>query len=540
MTRFSRFFFGLALTAALGCSDATVVDYTAGGDDHAKTGKADASIDAIIVDFEFDGELVVNSAWNPEKQVESQLLFTIGQLNGENSVGRLDKVVLTQVETRDTEEGTAIRYHATMPVAWGDRDDVPTGYELILPRDVSHAAQKTFAERHGHTCVDWAAHDVDAGTMWYYYRPHRSGCALDESEIVRLQATVSVSDINTTGKYPEYHEVWKDDRLEVLAIFGKFEHGATSGSDPGIRSFDEFVDDLIDDFGGLEVETTPADLPAHVGVDTPDVTITARLEDGRLVQVVVLLVDGVQSPGDNFDARYEELSKTADLIAYSGHSGLGANIRALAKKGSWVQGQYAIVFMNGCDTYAYVDSELADAHIAVNPDDPNGTKYLDIITNAMPAPASRSSGNTLALVSALMDIDAPRTYERIFSEFNRSQVVLVSGEEDNVYHPGMNDGSGDPAPFEPQTHTGAVSKDEEAHFGTDLVPAGSYTVTLTGTGDADLYVRDGDAPTVDVFDCRPYLTGSSETCRMELSAPTTIHAMVRGWAASSEFTLEIR
>ncbi len=79
MLRFGRFWLALILTAVFGCGDATVVDYTSGGSDQGKGGKADSSIDAIIVDFEFDGELVVGSAWNPEKQVESQLLFTIGQ-----------------------------------------------------------------------------------------------------------------------------------------------------------------------------------------------------------------------------------------------------------------------------------------------------------------------------------------------------------------------------------------------------------------------------------------------------------------------------
>ena len=100
-----------------------------------------------------------------------------------------------------------------------------------------------------------------------------------------------------------------------------------------------------------------------------------------------------------------------------------------------MQGQYAIVFMNGCDTYAYVDSELADAHTAVNPDDPNGTKYLDIVTNAMPSPADKSPQNTMALTQGLLSYDNPMTYEEIFANFNRSQVVLVSGEQDNTFTP---------------------------------------------------------------------------------------------------------
>src|SRR5215471_15475441 len=48
-----------------------------------------------------------------------------------------------------------------------------------------------------------------------------------------------------------------------------------------------------------------------------------------------------------------------------------------------------------------------------------------------------------------------------------------------------------------------------------VVPSGKTSVTIKisgGTGDADLYVRLGSAPTLSTYDCRPYITGNSETC----------------------------
>ena len=39
----------------------------------------------------------------------------------------------------------------------------------------------------------------------------------------------------------------------------------------------------------------------------------------------------VAAAGAAFDRRYEELSTSADLIAYNGHAGLGQNVRALAQ-----------------------------------------------------------------------------------------------------------------------------------------------------------------------------------------------------------------
>jgi hypothetical protein len=58
-------------------------------------GKADTSAAAVFMDMEFDGQLLTDSSWNAEQTVKDQLLYTIGQLNGKNSVGRLDKVTLS-------------------------------------------------------------------------------------------------------------------------------------------------------------------------------------------------------------------------------------------------------------------------------------------------------------------------------------------------------------------------------------------------------------------------------------------------------------
>ena len=62
-------------------------------------GKADSSAEAVFLDFTFDGELVTDRAWNVESQIEDQLLYTIGQLNGVRGVSRLDRIALRDVET---------------------------------------------------------------------------------------------------------------------------------------------------------------------------------------------------------------------------------------------------------------------------------------------------------------------------------------------------------------------------------------------------------------------------------------------------------
>ena len=508
------------------------------GDDLVKPeeGKADSSVQAIVVDFEWDGEAVVDSAWNAKRTVEDQLLYTIGHLNADKSVGRLDKLELTNVNTTDENGKKKITYHAKMPVAWGKKNSVPTSYKLTIPRDASYSGYEAFTEKYKHTCVDWGAHDVDSGSMWYYFRPLASECRLDEADVYTASATVTVSSVNTTGKYPEYNKVWEDNLFKTVAIFGKYEDGATANSDAGIAAYNEFVNAVKARFAGAGMTTVPESVPSSPGVAHPDLEFHVTLADGKQVEIYALLVDNVRTAGPVFDDRYESLSTTADFVVYNGHAGLGANIRALAQKGKWATGQYGIFFENGCDSYAYVDDELWKEHAAINPDDPTGTKYLDMVINAMPAYFRSDAEATMAFVNGLLSYDEPKTYEQIFKDVDPSQVILVTGEEDNTFVPGG--GGGNPVPaWSGLTEGGSVNKSVETRYETPTLPKGSYRFDLTGTGDADLYVRIGQAPTTKLYDCRPYKAGSKESCSVALNTDAPIHVMVRGWASSSTFQL---
>jgi hypothetical protein len=57
---------------------------------------------------------------------------------------------------------------------------------------------------------------------------------------------------------------------------------------------------------------------------------------------------------------------------------------------------------------------------------------------------------------------------------------------------------------------------------------------MTGTGDADLYVRFAAAPTLTAYDCRPYGETAAETCRLSVPASASqFFIMVNGYTASS-------
>ncbi|HSP80624.1 MAG TPA: S8 family peptidase, partial [Myxococcaceae bacterium] len=89
-------------------------------------------------------------------------------------------------------------------------------------------------------------------------------------------------------------------------------------------------------------------------------------------------------------------------------------------------------------------------------------------------------------------------------------------------------------------HTGMSGSLGSQQFWAVEVPAGSPSLTVTiegGTGDADLYVRHGEHPSLTSYDCRPYVGGNSESCTLTNPAAGTWFVMLRGWSDYSGVTL---
>jgi hypothetical protein len=475
-----------------------------------------SSNQATLLEFAFSGEVMADG--NARAAIDTQMLFTIGQLNGVNSVGRLDKIVLTDiVSTRQADGRNKVTYKAKLPVAWGSKTALPTQFTFKLPKDAGFSAQDAFTTKYKNSCVDRFAHDVDTGSMWYYYRP--ADCTIDAADVVNMDARVSRATENSSGKYPEYDKVWADNELNVVAIFGKYKDGATS--DEGITAYQSFIRTVRGELARNNVVTEPAN--ATPGVSQPDVTVKAVLADGKKVSVTALLVDNVRTAGPTFDARYNVLSTNADLIVYNGHAGLGDNVRALARKGAWKANKYVIVFMNGCDTFAYVDGSLAETRARLNPDDPTGTKNMEFVTNALPAFFSQMSNATTTMFKGLLRYDSPMTYDQIFEGIDDSQVAVVTGEEDNLYTPS----SRPPGGFQGIVQDLIVERGRVRKLETGMLPAGTYDFTLSGTGNADLFVKIGAGATSRTFTCKSDGPSATEACSLTLPAPSNVSVAVR-------------
>lgn len=112
----------------------------------------------------------------------------------------------------------------------------------------------------------------------------------------------------------------------------------------------------------------------------------------------------------------------------------------------------------------------------------------------------------------------------------------------SVYGPPGGGGGTNPPPPPPtggtpqtQTKSGSVALRQNVTIGAYTVKEGTtFTVNMTGTGDPDLYVRWGSAPTTTAYTCRPYIDGATETCSLTVPAGTTsANVMVRGYTAGT-------
>jgi hypothetical protein len=417
-----------------------------------------ASEQAVPLDFELDGRLIADTQ-DPatlRTLIKAQLLFTIGQLNTDRSVGRLGLLDLSEIHATERvppppAQGDAppppprfdVSYHARLPVAWGSSTK-PTSYTFTLPARLSDADQSAFAAKYGATCVDPAEAPADAGYMFVIYRPQQAGCTLAADDVVTVTAKVTTSAELTRGKYPEYHRVWQDGVLDVVALF-THEYETPTEGDGGALAYDDFVWHMQDYIRLVQPDASkrsePPGLPSSpsaAGAST--LRLAAELPDGRSMKLDVRLVGtALSKEGPAFDEWYSRATPSADIILYNGHAGLGANVQSLMEKGSFRSGQHLIWFANGCDTIAYVDRTLVDRRASLNPDDPNGTKYLDTVTNVMAGYFGELEATAVTFLRAFVEVRypeiGPKTYEEIFKGIDPEQVAVVTGEEDNQLEP---------------------------------------------------------------------------------------------------------
>lgn len=410
----------LASTSFFAC--ASPPDEASGGDD------AITSETANILDFRFDAEVIASTRTDARNAIVSQLMYTQGILTtAGNGNGHVGNVKLSNV--RETVEGgkKRVAYTASLPVAWPKYGATPTTYDLTLPLDST--SFDAFNAKYDGRC---GRNEYGQDSFWHDWNPNAGGCAIDAADVSTSHVTVAPHAKETKNKYPEYDLIWEDDRLDVVAIFGIIT--SNTPNDWGYLEAQRFADGARGRLRDAQVtDNAPSPSVLKDTTITGKVTIAGRERD---VKVDVLVVYELKSVGRDFDARYDALSEEADMVLYNGHAGLGENVNALARKGKVAPNKYQLLLLNGCQTFAYIDTTLTDRRREANGDaDPDGTRFLDVVGNALPGYAHNLANMSNDLFDAVVQADAPRHYNDLLRGMPANHIVVVFGEEDNRFTP---------------------------------------------------------------------------------------------------------
>jgi len=364
--------------------------------------------------------------------IVKQLQFFVGPLNGYTGGAQVSQAKITLQELRPEGDRVNVKYAAEFAVAWPKGTNIPSRFRTVLPLRADSTGLKNFFATYGQQCVS-GEEPADAGSFFYFYRPERPGCNILQSHNPSLGVMgsiyLSAHPGSTDGKSPEYRQIWADKKLTVTFVVGTYEHGATSPQDAGIAGYNVIYQTLRRYFGNPTSINVPLSAQSAPGAAYPDIEMTFH-PHGQEVNVVLMLIQkyDMQKPSAAFLKRFQERTTVSDLFAYNGHSDLGGNIRALSRIARFEEGKYQIFFVNGCDTFTYLDQTLPNAHAAVNPGYA-ASKHLDLITNSMPGQFGHFGMNAQALVQTLWERKA--TYRQMLTTFPSFQKSIVSGEEDN-------------------------------------------------------------------------------------------------------------
>ncbi|PIM53704.1 leucyl aminopeptidase [Roseateles chitinivorans] len=97
------------------------------------------------------------------------------------------------------------------------------------------------------------------------------------------------------------------------------------------------------------------------------------------------------------------------------------------------------------------------------------------------------------------------------------------------------DGPGTPPPVDKtENFSGSLTRGQSRTFGPFKVASGgALAASTTGTGDIDLYVRKGAAPTTSTYTCKSDGSSSTEGCSVTMTANGDVYVLLYGYAAGN-------
>lgn len=317
---------------------------------------------------------------------------------------------------------------------------LPRNYSTIYDLGLSKNGEKNL-------CTD--EHYNDESDFWYFWDPDMDGCPLqgDTENVLRFDGKLKRLN-NTELTYPEFDKLYGDNgNGEVLetGVYLGYINDITdlvnvNYRDDGYIAFKEVVAKLEED--GFELK----DKNDHFREYTDGRTVKGinffrvyekeikALGKKTISRVKVLLSDtDVNSNDETFHRYFAEGLENDDILAYDGHSGLGANLSLdYLPTIPFKMKKYQIYYFNGCSSYPYYNGMFFDAK--------GGSKNLDIITSGLPTFTVTAGDNMNAFLAGFIN-GKVQSYQKLLGVLETSNgdygtyLTGVNGDEDNTFKP---------------------------------------------------------------------------------------------------------
>lgn len=365
-----------------------------------------------------------------------------GVQKGEMIKPRIDKAFL-----RNNRVMIPYLYQAT----WMIDSDVSESKTLELPLPYS---AESIRNTNWKTCTDQSDDDHSTWSfLWYYWDPSRPGCEhLSNVDYQLIQIEIGHETTQSKLSFPEYKRMIRmENGVPTLAMTFAFGYvkdvnfpDPFRDSDFGMREFQKFHRSAKNQLISLGLRENPILQSDITEGSTVIGTQFVGMKNGTQLKISIVAAAGVDQM-DIFSHSYAK--KHEGFFAWFGHSRVGSGFDAdileqkliLYPEEFSTSREYQLIYWAGCNSYSYYTLPFFDLKSQLDPEhDPNGTRNLDLISNALPSLFAFNSANAQILLRALLNWEVPTSYQAIVDQielhagsWNYPVIVNVLGDEDN-------------------------------------------------------------------------------------------------------------
>lgn len=372
---------------------------------------------------------------------------------------------LTHRELGGVQKGEAIKPHLENAFLRNNRVMIPYEYQAtwMIASEVSESrllelplpySAESIRSTNWKTCTDQSDNDHSTWSfLWYYWDPSRPGCEHQEKidyQLVQIQ--IGSETKQTQLSFPEYKNMIRmENGVPTLAMtfaFGYVKDIANPNpfkdSDFGMREFQKFYRIAKSQLLSLGLEEHSIRQSDITEGSTVIGSQFVGLKSGTQLKVSIVAAAGVDQM-DIFSHSYAK--KHEGFFAWFGHSRVGSGFDADILEQKLIlypdefstSREYQLIYWAGCNSYSYYTLPFFELKSQLNPEqDPQGTRKLDLISNALPSLFAFNAANAQILLKALLNWDSPTSYQAIVDEienharsWNYPVIVNVLGDEDN-------------------------------------------------------------------------------------------------------------